>query len=288
VFAAGVASAASQGDGPHIFPMRSTSNTAPSNGTGATFPCTSTNLVNNGGPVLQNANTYTILWGKDQSSLPADFATALPFFFGGIQGSSGYADIVDQYLPGVLTTSFAGSVIVDARKPPAKMPFTKASTKKIVAEVCRYIKKNQLPLDPIDSTTDSGSVYFVFSTNFPSDDTTFCGWHNFGKCKGKEIAVSYIPNSTATAFGQAGCELPFQLGSNGDTLGTQSILNIASHEYAEAVTDPELDAWWDSNFDGCEIGDKCAWQFASTVNFANSTHWQLQMEWDNSHTTCEQ
>src|SRR5712692_10095014 len=72
---------------------------APSSGA-ATSPCIESNLQFNGGPVLQTANTYAILWGKKQRSnnIPDDFATALPLFLEGFGGSS-YSYTLDQFMP---------------------------------------------------------------------------------------------------------------------------------------------------------------------------------------------
>jgi hypothetical protein len=53
----------------------------------------------------------------------------------------------------------------------------------------------------------------------------------------------------------------------------------------EAITDPDLSAWYDSS--GSEIGDKCAWKFQSCVNLG-SRSWQLQEEWSNSAGGCVQ
>ena len=38
----------------------------------------------------------------------------------------------------------------------------------------------------------------------------------------------------------------------------------------------------------CEIGDKCAWQFDSTVTLANNSTWEIQDEWFNLAGACVQ
>jgi hypothetical protein len=59
----------------------------------------------------------------------------------------------------------------------------------------------------------------------------------------------------------------------------------------EAVTDPQLDAWYDLT--GQENGDKCAWDFGSpslnggTANVQWNTHYYIvQQEWNNSIGGC--
>ena len=51
--------------------------------------------------------------------------------------------------------------------------------------------------------------------------------------------------------------------------------SILAHELEEAVTDPDLNAWFDSA--GAENGDKCAWTFGTTYTTSNgalaNVHW---------------
>ena len=270
--------AAAQPSRPHIFQKHSVdaSNEAP------TPPCTTAPLEDFGGPVLQSSNSYALFWGKDQSDFPSDFVAAAPLFLGGF-GSGEYSFILDQYMPLAATavSSFSGSVI-DLHKPPSSKKGP--STKTLVKQVCKYIKNGTLLLDPIDPTTNSGGIYYIFTTNFPSK-APYCGFHDFGECEKQEIAIAYIPNTA----GNPGCELPFTLGANSYSLDTQSILNIAAHEAAEATTDPEVNgstAW--ASVDGCEIADKCAWQFSSPVLLSNSTDWQFQELWSNTAGDCVQ
>ena len=43
--------------------------------------------------------------------------------------------------------------------------------------------------------------------------------------------------------------------------------SIIAHELEEAVTDPNLNAWYDSR--GYENADKCAWTFGATYTTSN-------------------
>jgi hypothetical protein len=267
---------------PRVFRMKPlTTAMAPSAGA-ATSPCIGSNLQYFGGPVLQTANTYAIRWGKKQRSnnIPDDFATALPLFLEGFGGSS-YSCTLYQFMPAstMALGSFDTTTVTDKSASPGRSP----STRTIVKEVCKYIKKGRLPLDPIDPVNSSGGVYFVFTTNFPRN-LGFCGWHDYGTCQGSSIAVSYVPNTTGVI---PGCDPDNSFGANGYSQGTRSILNIVAHELSEAATDPDFTGWWDPN-DSCEIGDKCAWQFDATVTLANNSTWEIQDEWSNSASACVQ
>ena len=65
--------------------------------------------------------------------------------------------------------------------------------------------------------------------------------------------------------------------------------SIIAHELEEAVSDPDLNAWFDSS--GAENADKCAWKFGPTTGSIGSggynqtfgaNHWLIQMNWENS------
>ncbi len=66
---------------------------------------------------------------------------------------------------------------------------------------------------------------------------------------------------------------------------------MISHEHNEAITDPQLNAWYDSS--GAENGDKCAWTFGTVSGpdgaeynqTINGHHYWLQQEWSNSNPT---
>src|SRR5262249_4926643 len=131
------------------------------------------------------------------------------------------------------------------------------------------------------ATPDSNAIYFVFTSNFPGGHVNYCAWHSYGTCNGTTIQVAYMPNVT----GLAGCDPGNTYNCNTYSQGTRAIANVTSHEFMEAITDPDLDAWYDQQ--GAENGDKCAWKFSSCVNLG-SAKWQLQQEWSNSAGGCVQ
>jgi hypothetical protein len=65
--------------------------------------------------------------------------------------------------------------------------------------------------------------------------------------------------------------------------------SIIAHELEEAVTDPDLNAWYDPR--GEENADKCAWTFGTTYLVANGSRanmklgtmdYLIQQNWVNS------
>jgi hypothetical protein len=95
----------------------------------------------------------------------------------------------------------------------------------------------------------------VFGMYFPSgmkitsqggsSCSSFCGYHGHFSYNGIDIKYAVFPYTDCRA-----CSMP----------GKQviDILTIVtSHEIREAVTDPDLNSWFDSS--GYEADDKCAW-----------------------------
>jgi hypothetical protein len=166
------------------------------------------------------------------------------------------------------TSSYVRS-FADTSAPPSRSP----AVSTIVAEACSVLTANAVAPDP-------NAIYFVFTDNFPGR-VNFCAWHSHGTCGTTPIQVAYQPNTT----GIAGCDPGDLYACNSYSQGTRSLANVVSHEYMEAITDPQLNAWYDSA--GAEIGDKCAWIFSSCVNLVGG-NWQLQQEWSNAVTGCVQ
>jgi serine protease len=61
---------------------------------------------------------------------------------------------------------------------------------------------------------------------------------------------------------------------------------VGGHEYAESITDPQLNAWWDSA-NGEEIGDLCAWTNIQVLTFSTGK-FATQPLWSNASSSCVQ
>ena len=227
------------------------------------------NLIDHGGEVLLSSNTYALWWG---SGWAGDVKPGITTLFQGFQGSA-YLGIAQQYMRTSTTIGsiFAGAT-TDSSSPPSKV-----SPSTLGNEVVKvYGLKNIV----------ANGIYFVYTSNFPRGGN-FCAWHSYATTStGVRFAVAYMPNTTNVA----GCNPGTQFGDPTQSEGLRSLANVTAHEFMESVTDT-LPAngtygWIDSS--GSEIGDKCAWQFASTVTLGNKSVWQLQEEWSNAAGGCVQ
>jgi len=231
-------------------------------------PHSNTNLVDHGGPVLAASHVYAIWWGP-KSGFPSDAQAYLTSMFNGLDGTS-FLGISGQYMrSAAVHTAFVASGSYSSA-PPSRSP----AVSTIVSEVGRAIQANGWTADP-------SAIYFVYTSNFPGH-VNFCAWHSDGTLPGTSttVQVAYMPNTA----GVAGCD-PGNLYGVSGSQGARSLANVSSHEFMEAITDPQISAWYDQS--GSEIGDKCAWQFASAVTLSTGSY-QLQEEWSNSARGCVQ
>jgi hypothetical protein len=157
----------------------------------------------------------------------------------------------------------------DISAPPRRGP----STATIVNEVCSVIKAHGWQ-------PDATALYTVVTSNFPR--VNYCAWHDHGTCNGTDIKVAYLPN----ASGVAGCDPGNLFSCNTYSQGTRSMADSYAHEFSETITDPDINAWYDSS--GNEIGDKCNFTYSACVNLGTNNSWQLQEEWSNAAKACVQ
>ncbi|HEY4139408.1 MAG TPA: hypothetical protein VGN65_13180, partial [Casimicrobiaceae bacterium] len=136
--------------------------------------------------------------------------------------------------------------------------------------------------------TDTNGVYFVLTSKDVTATsgfcTQYCGWHTHGAINGHDIKYSFVGNPDRCPSACAA-----QTTSPNGNPGADGMASIISHELEEAVTDPDLNAWFDRS--GQENADKCAWTFGSTSTASNGSqynvtfggkHYLIQRNWLNS------
>ncbi|MDB4959994.1 MAG: hypothetical protein JWO36_7563 [Myxococcales bacterium] len=110
--------------------------------------------------------------------------------------------------------------------------------------------------------TDTNGVYFVLTsadvTASSGFCTQYCGWHTHGTIGGRDIKYSFVGNPDRCP---TSCEQQTTSSPNGNA-GADGMASIIAHELEETVTDPDLNAWYDTR--GAENADKCAWTFGTT------------------------
>jgi hypothetical protein len=244
-------------------------------------PLGSGDLIDHGGPVLSEVHVYPIFWGPTSTTFSTSYQSSISSFFQAIECGSGtstptcggHADLAKQYFRSAPAAIKFGRAFTDTSAPPKSSP----STSSIVAEAAKVIKASGSSIDPL-------GLYMVFTSNFPAR-TGYCAWHSAGSYKATTksvatwFAVAYMPFVGTTA-GCSAANLPGYIAKTSPAV--DSVINVTTHELFEAMTDSLLrnqSAWYDSA--GYENGDKCAWNFGSTMN-----GYRVQSEYDNVKHGC--
>jgi hypothetical protein len=123
----------------------------------------------------------------------------------------------------------------------------------------------------------------------PNGDTAF-GYHNFfTTSQGNMFYYSVIPGLEDACL-QESCSSDTGCSLHLSEAQEQRQTQVASHEYSEMVTDPELNAWFDATT-GAENGDICNGE-AGTISVGSNT-WTVQRMYSkhddvatNGATTC--
>jgi hypothetical protein len=136
---------------------------------------------------------------------------------------------------------------------------------------------------------DVNGVYFVLSSQDVEETsgfcTDYCGWHTSGALGKSDIKYAFV--GSADRCLNVCSRQRFK--SPNDNPSADGMVSVFSHELSEAVTDPDLNAWYDNR--GEENADKCAWTFGTMFTSANGTganvHWGardflVQRNWVNA------
>jgi hypothetical protein len=229
------------------------------------------NLTNHGGPVIHSARVVSIFWGPSWGTGGADNATAnhITAFFNQFGGNSHYA-VITQYFDSagsIHSTSLGNTAWFDTSTPP-----TNVTDAAIQGEVLKYLSQS-------GSSFDASTIYEVFlpRTSYSSDGSStscggprlaYCAYHGHFSNGGRDIKYSAMPYPSC-----GGCQ------SAGFT-AAQNFDHFSCHETREAVTDADLNAWYDRR--GAEADDKCAWSPAPFIDQG----FGYQYEWSNAAGGC--
>jgi len=228
-------------------------------------------LQDHGGPVIASVEVVPIYWGAAWSTgANATLTTQLDGFFDFILTSS-YMDLLHEY--STPTTQIQhGRRLASARvsntEPGTVTPSGRQVTDaQIMTALQGWIANHTVP------ATTANTLYFIFLPpnvtviSFGSQSCIaggFCGYHDH---------IGNVYYAVIPFVNCSGCVF------SGQFLDT--LTEVCSHELAEAITDPELNAWWDpTTGPGDEIGDICNRQTTRLGAFL------VQTEWSTAQAAC--
>jgi len=209
------------------------------------------------GPVMKGnpVNIYLIWYGNWAGTGSNTAATvSLIEHFVSTLGNTPYEKINTTYgdttgnVSGNLT--FAGATFVNTT--------TNLTDARLQTTVSNAISSGALP-------RDANGVYMVLSSSNINETsgfcTQYCGFHTHATLGGTDIKYAFVGNPDRCP---SGCEAQ-TTGPNSPSTGVggaDGMINIMTHESEEAITDPDLNAWFDAS--GEEDADKCNFNFGTT------------------------
>lgn len=208
-----------------------------------------------GGPVILGTTNVHYIW-YGNSSWPTSSASSILTNLAQSLGGSNYFNINTTYYDGSNThvsnsVHYSGSVN-HAETYGASL--SDAQIQQVVADT---------------NPTDTNGVYFVLTgpdvTASSGFCTQYCGWHTHGLIGGLDIKYSFVGD--AATMCPSSC-MAQTTSPNGDA-GADGMASVISHELEEAVSDPDLNAWYDRR--GSENADKCAWTFGTESTASNGS-----------------
>jgi len=259
-------------------------------------------LVYHGGPVMTTNKTYAIYWVPSTFSIAPGYDTTINQYFTDVAHDSNmstnvYATDTQYYQnPGTVhiqySSTFGGAVTDTNPYPASGCPnYTSANVcltdAQIQTEVTNVANAHSWALN-------GTNMFFLFTAPnvgscFDSSGTTcaftaYCAYHGTASSGAIYANEPYLGGVNGCDQGQY---------PNGSSNQADPTINVVSHEHNEAITDPQLNAWYDNSPNGEEISDKCAWMFgpvsgpggAEYNQTINGRHYFLQMEWSNTNPT---
>jgi hypothetical protein len=216
-------------------------------------------LVNHGGGVMTNAGFWAIYWnsgvaGSTQTSINpatgvkfAKLSDQIDAFVNSFGSNAPYSasptddfSIVQQYGPAIVSTVHNWGAYVDNKA--EKASISDASIRSYLAGLFSA-GKVQAAGNIIYGVYLPAKMKVTMSGG--ASCSSFCGYHGSFSYGGVQIKYAVFPYLNCAACSLSGLTV------------ADMLTIVGSHEIREAVTDPNLNAWYDAS--GYEADDKCAW-----------------------------
>ena len=224
---------------------------------------TSNGISYHGGQLILGTTNAYIIWYGNWASDTA--TTILPNLLSSIGGSP-YFNINTTYYNGS-NVHVSNSVAYQGSTNDNYSHGTSLSDSAVQAIVSSAISTGKLP-------KDTNGLYFVLTSADVAETsgflTQYCGWHTHGSIAGSDIKYSFVGNP---ANGMSACAM--QTTSPNLNAPADAMASVMAHELEESVTDPDLNAWYDSR--GYENADKCAWTFGTTSTAKNGSLYNMTL-----------
>jgi hypothetical protein len=220
-------------------------------------------ITYHGGPLITGTSHVYFIWYGAWSANSVGLLQNLA----GTIGGSPYFNINTTYSVASPSQTILNSVTFGGAAVDNYSQGKSLSDSAVQAVVTNAFNKGSLMKDP-------NGVYFVLTSADVNETsgfcTQYCGWHTYGTIAGTNIKFAFVGNPDRCP---SACEA--QSTSPNANPGADGMASVIAHELEEAVTDPNLNAWYDSR--GNENADKCAWTFGTTHAAPNGSQYNVTL-----------
>jgi len=247
----------------------------------------STNPIRyHGGPVMSGVSKVVLIWygNWNQSNqtdtaagqqvirdavygMAVDAVTSGATDYSGITTTanavSGYFAQYTQY-SGSPVSQVSSANIYECTQPTASAYGGTQLSDATVLSLVQAAATSSCSMSPLQTTAapDPNAIYLVLSSSDITETsgflTKYCGWHTYSTMSGSiPVKYGFIGNPSASI---GSCTYQTTASPNGNP-GVDAMVSVIAHELEETVSDPQLNAWYNSR--GSENGDMCAWTFGS-------------------------
>ncbi|CAF1216508.1 unnamed protein product [Rotaria sp. Silwood1] len=209
-------------------------------------------ITYHGGPVMNNPVVYVIWYGNWTAN---NGTTIIENFLIGL-GSTLWWNITRAY-NNTSPIIFGGSTTDSYSQ-------GKRLTQSLVLAIVK------LAINSMALPNDTNGIYFVLTSADCTEEWfcwTACGWHDFDNST--NLKYSWVGNSEQLCPKR--CSI--QLVSPNGNFAADAMVSVIAHEASETVSDPYINAWYDSNCE--ENADKCAWTFGSASLLSNNAYYNM-------------
>jgi hypothetical protein len=213
------------------------------------YPTGEGQLLCHGGPVQTTPKVYLVFWGSAWNNTtatggdPSKSQAYLIAFFQAVGGSK-WANVNTQYYdPAHLHVGNPTNLYQGSWNDTTAVP-TAPGESDIAGSAARAAAH-------FGDTTGNAQYIIALPKGIRPNDgfnSQYCAWHSYVNTGGKLVAYTNLPYLADTSI---------NCGANRHGNINDGVSIVAGHEFAETVTDPFVNAWYDIDFQ--ENGDKCAW-----------------------------
>jgi hypothetical protein len=224
----------------------------PKSGTSSGSSSSQPPITYHGGPVMNNPVVYIIWYGNWAGNSAINIITN----FVQNLGNTAWWNIVRGY-------NNISPIIYGGSSYDSYSQGTQLTDTSIFWIVDGAIYYGELPYN-------TNGIYLVLTSSDCTETefcTQACGWHTFNSQY--NLKYAWVGNPATQC--PTGCSA--QSNSPNGNLGADAMVSVIAHELAETVSDPNLNAWYDSQ--GNENADKCAWTFGSETRLSNGAYYNI-------------